>query len=342
MADQRRRVTIRDIAETLDVSAATVSTALTGRRQRVFVSDETRRRVLAAAETMGYPFERLRARPQRLRRIAVFFPAGPNTVYHTTALQLCQVLGQRDCQVLIHVADDYAQVGETASRLYRNHDVDGVILIGSATQYQSQALERLPCVVVGEMPDGQATSQVVVDNEQGGRLIAEHLWSLGHRRVGFVCCRANPLPAARRLRGLRRAWRAAGGEFGPDRVLKTRTDLADELAEKLPAFVRGTGLSRGALSAVVFWNDWTAVTGLKALRASGLRVPEDVSVVGFDDTPIAELTNPSLTTVRVPFADLGTTAAELLEERLNTPDGGRKRRVLPAQLVARESTTRVG
>ena len=341
MGETQRDVTIRDIAERVGVSAGTVSAALTGQRKRVFVSDETRKRVFAAAEAMGYPLERLRAREQQLRRIAVFFPVGPNTVFHATALELCRVLSERGLYVLTHMVDDYSKVAGEAARLYRHHEADGVILIGSAAHYQSEVLRGFPCVVIGELPDGHATWQVVADNEQLGGLVAQHLWTLGHRRVGFAYCASNPLPAERRLRGLRLGWEEAGGAFGPEHVLTTRTDSVEELAETLPAFVEGTGSRRGPLSAVAFWNDWMALAGLRALRASGLRVPEDVSVAGFDDVPFAELADPPLTTVRVPFADLGAMAAEMLEERLRAPEGETQKRLLGGQLVQRQSTAAI-
>ncbi|MFA0768658.1 MAG: hypothetical protein OXFUSZZB_001986, partial [Candidatus Fervidibacter sp.] len=128
----KQRVTIRDIAQRLGVSPATVSTALTGRRNGVFVSEETKRRVWEVAQELGYPLERLRARGPQLQRVALFCPPRPDSLLISgTVLELSRLLSQQGFRVLVHMSHDRKQACSVAQQLYRRQEVDGVIFVGS-------------------------------------------------------------------------------------------------------------------------------------------------------------------------------------------------------------------
>ncbi|GBC99801.1 HTH-type transcriptional regulator DegA [bacterium HR17] len=335
------RVTIRDIAKRLGVSPATVSTALTGRRNGVFVSEETKRRVWEVARELGYPLERLRARTPQLQRVALFCPPRPDSLLISgTVLELSHLLSQQGFRVLVHISHDRRQACEVVQHLYRRQEVDGAIFVGSRNHPEEVAVGEVPCVVVGEVPESVAVWRVGVDNEGGGRLVGEHLWALGHRRVGMVFSEANPLPSMKRLQGLRKVWQERGMDFPDEWVLRLSSDAESELMERLPPFVQP---KRGklAFTALFCYNDRLAGIAIKCLRRMGLRVPDDISVVGFDDAPYAELLDPPLTTVQQPFDQLGALAAQLLQERLSAPLEPPKVLVLPCRLVVRASTTSV-
>ncbi|MFA0759521.1 MAG: hypothetical protein KEFWMYNX_002130 [Candidatus Fervidibacter sp.] len=334
----KQRVTIRDIAQRLGVSPATVSTALTGRRNGVFVSEETKRRVWEVAQELGYPMERLRARGPQLQRVALFCPPRPDSLLISgTVLELSRLLSQQGFRVLVHMSHDRKQACSVAQQLYRRQEADGVIFVGSRNHPDELAIGEVPCVVVGEVPEGVSVWRVGVDNEGGGRLVGEHLWALGHRRVGMVFSEVNPLPSTKRLRGLQQVWQERGEKFPDEWVLRLSSDSESELMEKLPSFIQP---KRGklAFTALFCYNDRLAGMAIKCLRRMGLHVPEDVSVVGFDDAPYAELLDPPLTTVQQPFDQLGALAAQLLGERLSAPPEPPKVLVLPCRLVIRAST----
>jgi LacI family transcriptional regulator len=336
----KQRVTIRSIARKLGLSPATVSTALTGRRNGIFVSAETRVRVRQVAQSMGYALDRLRRRPPTLQRIAVFCP--PRSDFISSAVpELCQLLTQQDYRVLIHTHRDRRHAAKVALDLHRRYEIDGAIFVGSRSQ-ADEVPGDFPGVILGEVPDGVEAWRVTVDNEGGGQLVGEHLWSLGHRRVGMVMWEGNRLPGEKRLRGLRSVWERNGEDLPAEGLIRVGPDSEEGIDAQLEAIFRKTTRRRPPLTALFCYNDRLAGVVIKALRRLQLRVPEDVSVVGFDDAAYADLLDPPLTTVRQPVMQLGSLATQLLQERLNTPGAPPKAMTLAGRLVVRESTAAPG
>jgi DNA-binding LacI/PurR family transcriptional regulator len=345
-----KKPTVRAIAARLGLSPATVSSALTGRRPSGFVTETTRRQVWDAARQMGYPLERLRAPKPLLERVALFSRANPTSVFQTLTLELCRLLGHRGQHVLIHTAPDHRQAVAIARDLYHRQEVDAALFVGSTSDPEALAVGDLPCVFIGEIPDDARRQwQVVVDNEGGGRAAGEHLWDLGHRRVGFISSASNVLSSEKRLRGLESAFaeRAAGTGGAPPppraRILDVRWPTEAEIAERLPGFLARCAEEAGGepLTALFCYNDWLAGAVLKTLRRAGTPVPSGLAVVGFDDAIYAGLLDPPLTTVVHPFARLAEEAADLLLLRLRSPEMPPQVRLLPAHLVLRGSTTNV-
>ncbi|MCC6442627.1 MAG: LacI family DNA-binding transcriptional regulator [Armatimonadetes bacterium] len=335
--DDKRQVTIREIAERLALSPATISTALTGRRNRVFMGEETRLRILTAAREMGYPVERLRARKRSLDRVALFCFPNKNPIYYGMVLEMSHRFSQQGIYAFVQVNDDCHSEYEAARELYRRHEADGVIFIGSYTYPDTSVLDSLPCVIIGEVPEGVQAWRVNVDNEQGGREVGEHLWSLGHRRVGMLTG-GTGLSHSERLQGIRSVWRQRGLDF-PDRwLLDAHPDTASNFQEILTAFLQAAARRGEPQTALFCYNDWIAGFALRALHEICLRVPEDISVVGFDDAPYTEMLTPPLTTVYQPFNELGALAAQLLLERLNSPQHPPKSFILRGRLVIRATT----
>lgn len=343
MEGKQGKVTIRDIANILGVSPATVSTALTGRRNGVFVSEQTRRRVWEVACKLGYPLERLRARTPVLSHVALFC-----TSYHWSLMFTSAIMefanSQQGRRVLLQVGNDRTEEIEQIRKLHCRREVDGFILIGSRNNLDELPETDIPYVVVGEVPESASAWHVCADNEMGGRLIGEHLWQLGHRKVGAFLMESNLLPSVKRIKGLRSVWEERGELFPDDWVLRLTTEEESELAEKLPRFILHNGQIK--FTALFCYNDRVAGTTIKRLRRMGIKIPEEVSVVGFDNEPYSELFSPPLTTVEQPFTQLVLLAAQLLQERLASPPEPAKRVVLPCRLIVRSSTapprTRMG
>jgi len=333
----KQRITIRSIARRLGLSPATVSTALTGRRNGIFVSPETRDKVRQVAQSMGYPLDRLRRRPPTLQRIALLCP--PRTDFISAAVpELCQLLTQQDFRVIIRTDADRRHACRVARELHRRYEIDGAIFLGSRSD-PDEVPGDLPSVVLGDVPDGMAAWRVSVDNEGGGQLAGEHLWSLGHRRIGMVLWEGNRLPAEKRLRGLRSLWERQDLRIPDTAVFRIGADSEEEVFEKLAAGFRGKGIRRRLpLTALFCYNDRLAGMAIKALRRLDLRVPGDISIVGFDDAVYTELLDPPLTTVRQPLVQLVSLATQLLQERLANPQAPPRSLSLAGRLVVRQST----
>lgn len=252
-------------------------------------------------------------------------------------MEFANNLSQQGGRVLLQVGSDRKEEVEQVRELYRKREVDGFIFIGSRNEPEEMPEIDIPYVVVGEVPEGFPAWQVCSDNEAGGRLVGEHLWQLGHRKVGAFIMNSNRLPSVKRVKGLKAVWTEKGEEFSDDWVLHLSVEDEGELMEKLPKFIFANGRLR--FTALFCYNDRVAGLTLKCLNRLGIRVPDDISVVGFDNEPYSELFSPPLTTVEQPFSQLVSLAAQLLEERLASPPEPPKRSILPCRLVVRSSVS---
>jgi len=328
---------IPDLARHLGLSPATVSTAPTGRRNGVRVSAETRELVWQTAREQGYPLERLRAGVRGTQQVAVLCPAGREAIYYGTALEVIRLLSQQECTVLVSLVEGEQTSYEEAMSLHSHNRVDAVVLVGSRTRPEYLPDKGVTFVMVGEPPAGMDVPRVGIDNREGGRMVGSYLRSLGHRRVGWVGLAPNAVSNELRLAGLRSEWEERGERFDEDWVLTLSRPDEDEVRPRLSRWLEGLR-SRGQMVTVVAWyNDVLAAIGLEVLRSEGLRVPEDISVVGFGDAVFARWLDPPLTTVRQPFIEMGEAAAGLVGELCVDDPTRCARRVLPCELVPRAS-----
>jgi DNA-binding LacI/PurR family transcriptional regulator len=330
-----RRMRAADVAAAAGVSQTTVSLVLNGRSGHV--SEATRDKVLAAAAALGYHVN------TPARQLASGMTSTIGLVVRQTPEQIA---GDAFLAATLHglaaVARDagYRVVVEplppgegTYEALLRGQHVDGLVISGPRAD--DEELSRLvadgfPIVIHGSRPDLDAIS-VDVDNEAGARTAVNHLLSLGHRRVACVVFELSYVAAQERLAGYRSAMRAAGVEPDPRLIVETGYRAGDTrmaVAELL---------SREDFTAVFAAADMTAAGVLGALRAARRRVPEDVSLVGFDDIPLAQHLDPPLTTIRVPAVQVGQAVGRALLDRLAGRDGPR-RTLLPVELMVRASS----
>lgn len=324
------------------VSRTTVSFVL-NERAGIKIPDETRQRVLAAAEQLGYhPNAAARQlAAQATRTLGFVLRQSPEQVAGDALLGdtlrgIAAAARQAGYRVLVEpLAPDN---GHSYAGLLRAAHVDGLVLSGPRSDDRELAdlvRDDFPIVIQGRLPD-LAVPSVDVDNEAGARGAVEHLLALGHRRI--ACITNAPLAytaAADRLAGYRAALTAAGIEpddrlvaqaaFEPSSGSQAMTELLDRAA--------------GAFDAVFIASDVVAVGAIGALKEAGFRVPQDVSVVGFDDIALAGFVDPPLTTVRVPAHQLGLVAGKALLDRI-ARNPVEPRTLLPTELVVRSSTAR--
>jgi len=306
------KITIREVAQAAGVSVATVSRALNSPSQ---VTPELRARVSAAAERLGY-LAHGAARALASRRsgaIGAIIPTLDNQVFALCIDALQQRLDAHGF-VLLVASTGYEAAREARElRALLERGVDGVMLVGAehppAIWRLLAAAGRIPAVVTWTSHDPAAPVPCIgFDNRAAARRIAEHLLALGHRRIAMIAgpVRGNDRAAAR-VAGVREALAAVGLRLDPPYLAERPYTVPDGRA----ALMALMALPEPP-TAVVCGNDHLAFGALAGARALGLRVPQDLSVTGFDDLDFAAYADPALTTVRVPAAEMGRRAADPL------------------------------
>jgi LacI family transcriptional regulator len=333
-----RRPTSADVAALAGVSRTTVSFVLNGRD--VGISAATRQRVLDAARELGYhpsaPARQLAG--GRSHTIGLVLRQSPEQVAGDAFLaELIRGLtGAARSAGFRVIVETLGHDGERLSELVGSRRVDGLVLSGprfGEPELDALVRSHVPVVVQGSLP-GVEIQSVDVDNRAGAQRAVEHLLGLGHSRI--ACITNAPLTytsARERLDGWEAALRSAGIE--PDPLWTEEADF------DAPSGTRAMTrlLERMDPDAVFAASDVVALGAITALRAARRRVPEDVSVVGFDDIPLAAYLDPPLTTVRLPAYEIGHTVGRALLDRIATPAVA-TRTLLPTELIVRASTAR--
>lgn len=317
------RPTIDTVAERAGVARTTVSRVLNNQPN---VRPEVRAKVLAAVEELGY---RVNQQARNLAgrktvRIALVhasdFDSEPNS-YFASALELgaMRKAAQLGVQLIAHVINqnDPAAAGDIVEQLRDDH-CDGVILTPPFVDDADlvAALEAQGVAVVGIAGGPEAerlTTSIRIDEYSAGHDVGVHLLSLGHRRFGFVKGLRGHLAAEGRFDGFLAALAEAG--LGEDAVrwvrgnftFRSGLDCAQELLAAKPP-----------VTALVCANDDMAAGALLAAHKAGLRIPQDLAITGFDDTPVSEIVWPPLTTIHQPLRRMGARALDLVTQRIRT------------------------
>jgi DNA-binding LacI/PurR family transcriptional regulator len=331
-SDQRpRSVTMADVAERAGVSRALVSIVFRGVPG---ASPDTRRRVMQAAEDLGYrPDQRARLLGRnRSHTVGVVF--GLHHEFHAEVVEDLYRSVETTGYDLVLGAAAPSRDERLAAQSVLDYRCEAVILIGPTMPRTAieQLAERLPVVVVARALRSRALDVVRTDDVAGARLAVEHLAGLGHRSIAHVHGGRAPGAAARR-RGYRTAMRELG--LGAE-AREIGGGLTEEDGERA-----ATGLAADTpVTAVTAFNDRCAAGLLFELRARGTRVPEDVSVVGYDDSHIAGLSSVALTTVAQDSAALASSALAVAVSRVEAGPGRASPTevVVPPRLVVRRTT----
>ncbi|AUN31702.1 LacI family transcriptional regulator [Niveispirillum cyanobacteriorum] len=325
-----------DIARMAGVSVSTVSRALAG---SALVPQAKREEILALAQAQGYVINE-QARNLRLKKtrtIGIVIPLGHEVGQLISDPFFIELLGRLADEI---TARDYNVLLTKVARpepgwqdrLIQSQKADGLIVIGQSDQHEAlNAVARtyLPLVVWGAHLPSQIYCSVGSDNIGGARLAVEHLVQKGRRRIAFLGVPSLP-EVGLRYDGYRRALAAAG--IAEDPALLAPAHFTVDTAYDT---VRGLIDSKVPFDAIFAVSDVIAIAAIKALNAAGLRVPDDVAVVGFDDITIAAYVNPPLTSVRQDLARGAKVMIDLLFRRMegeNTPSA-----TMPAELVIRKS-----
>lgn len=334
-AQRLRVVTIRDVAAAAGVSTSTVSRVLD---ERLPASrTETAARVRRVAEELGY---RRDAAAASLRRgqtgtVGVIVPRLTDTVMAMFFEALSKACTHSHRFAVVATTDDNPSADRVAAEILLQRRVDGLILTTArkGDDLPAELARRNVPYVLALRTDGTSLS-AVGDDELGGYLATRHLLDLGHRRIGLIAGPSYASSAVGRQAGYTRALREAGIPIEPNLVWESGFSI--EAGEEAGPALMSVEPPPTALFAV---NDNAAVGALFALRRLGYVVPEDVSLVGYNDIPIVSRLPVPLTTVRVPFDQIASSALDLL---INPSDGDVARvRIAAPTLIPRESTRRV-
>lgn len=335
-----KRVSIKDVAQAAGVSTTTVSYVLNMREGESF-SPETVRRVLKAARTLNYvPSQSARSLISRKSRlIGVVIPQTEpgkefmfsNPFYGDFLSAVEYTARENQYHLLISGTDrDQSYVN-----IARNRDVDGIIIVGTYPGEQLAALKDVgaPVVLVDSYVKDETFHLIGNDDRAGGRMATEYLIARGHRSIAYVSGSIREHGVnERRYRGYRDALEAAGIPFVQERVYAGNVDMAYGMKAAQARSARGQGETAALVSA-----DILAMGYIKGLRRCGLRVPEDVSVMGFDDVYLAELCDPSLTTVRQDIRSKGRLAAQCIIDAAKEASHPRQEIILPLEIIERQS-----
>jgi len=331
---------MRQIAERAKVSIGTVSHVINDTAK---VREKLRQRVLHAIDSLGYqPSQLARGlRRNQTNIVVMIIPDITNPFFPAVVRGAEDVAYKHSLRLVLCNTDNDAQKETFYLNEMRSYRPAGWLVIPAtdsqmAIQLKSSAASWPPVICIDRQPQGWTGDAVVVANEAGARDATRHLLRMGHRQLAVITGPLRLTNAKERLTGFKRALAEAKVHIEPEYIQEARFDRqsgyesATRLLRMLP---RPT--------AIFACNDLMALGVLMAAREMGLRCPEDISIVGFDDLDFAEFTAPALTSVHQLGYQLGTTAARLLLERMNSRKQIPKKVVLPSELKIRHSTASV-
>jgi len=343
-------VTIRDVAKESGFSSTTVSIVLNNAPLARYIPATTKKRIERAAKKLGYR-PNLFARSLRSKRshtvgVMVFDMTDPyctlvlrgieNTLYQSSFLP-----------ILTDVHNERSRF-ERYLEMMLDRRVEGLIVLANWLFLDINLLgdlekSSIPTAIIGVELKTESISSVIVDNEMGAHMAIEHLHSLGHRKIAFIRGPKALADSAPRWKGIRNFAKASGLELDTRLIV----DLP-ESRDPISSFEAGYKLTEDLIkqkrpfTAILAFDDMTAFGAIRALTKAGVHVPEQCSVIGFDDVATCALYSPPLTTIRQPMQTMGATAVGLVVDGINAVlekrEGSALHRKVAPELVVREST----
>ncbi len=326
-------VSLKILADYLGLCPATVSVVLNNVPGRS-IPQETRERVRAAARKFNYQPSLLARslRKQRTFTVGVLVPELSDG-YHTLVMSGIGDHLMREGYFYFSAHHRHKpDMIEEYPRLLMGRGAEGLIAIDTALQHELP----IPVVAVAGHKKIPGVTNVVLDHKRAAELSLRHLYQLGHRQVAFMRGQPFSSDSSDRWRSIVATARELGLEIRPELTIQLERDLTSpELGYPV---VQQLLQHRRRFTAIVSFNDIAAIGAIRALQDANLRVPEDVSIVGFDDINIAAYHNPRLTTIRQPLHDMGETAARILLQRMQGFKDYPEEFAVPPELIIRETT----
>lgn len=334
--NRKPSISIIEVAQLAGVSKSTVSRVVSDRGGSV--SPEAETKVLAAIEELGYIRNHIAVglRTQRTWMVLIMVPDIANSFWAETARAAQDSLEAAGYSVVIGNTDWREVRQERYFSLARSGRFDGLILNSVTNDLEAIRAMRIPTVLLGERSENPHLDTVGTDTRAATRLALDHLWATGHRRIAIA---TNERGSERFLSLRRRAYADFLAEQGIplDPAIVFQLRLSEEGGRELARAILSLPNWRERIDAVFCGNDVLAIATIEALDEAGVRVGEDLSIIGMDDIPAAAHCRPALTTVRKHRERNGRAAAEFLLARIADPERPYEKRLFPGELVMRES-----
>jgi DNA-binding LacI/PurR family transcriptional regulator len=346
-------ITIREVAKESGFSSTTVSIVLNNAPLARYIPDTTKKRIEKAAKKLGYR-PNLFARTLRNRRthtvgVMVFDMTDPYCIPILRGIE--SALFQASyLPILTDVHNERARF-ERYLEMLLDRRVEALIVIANWLFVDINVLgdlekSNIPSAMIGHELNAGSVSSITADNEVGAHAAIQHLYSLGHRKIAFIRGPKQITDTAPRWKGIKAFAKDAGLEIDPQLIV----DLP-ESSDPMSSFDAGCSLTQELLkrkrpfTAIMAFDDITAFGVIRALSCAGIRVPEQCSVIGFDDIADSRVFTPALTTMRQPLMEMGRMAVNIVIEGINAVQEKRKivathPKVVP-ELVPRHSTTNI-
>ena len=332
-------VTIKDIARIAGVSNATVSRALSGSHE---VGEETRNRIRRICDELGYTPNTV-ARSMVMRRtnlIGLIVPSLDNPFMSEIANYAEMRVRERGFNLMVCGTSYQTNLERNAFSLLTGRQVDGILFV-PATEESAKLVRpftaKTPTVYLSDIPSGTDETFVSIDNHLGMYQAVEYLYALGHRKILYLGCRHNSNTHHLRLAGYLDACEKHG--IAPEVVYSDFSRSSIQSGYQLGRF---RFREKEPCTAILCPSDTLSIGVMRAADEAGLRIPEDISVMGFDDISLSALPRIGLTTVSQPKKELTDVAVDLLLEKITTPSLKARQRLLSPSIVERTSCCMIG
>lgn len=328
------RARLSDIAQQAEVSEATVSRVL---NDRPGVSSETRQAVLTALDVLGYE------RPARLRKrsaglVGLVVPELDNPIFPAFAQIIESSLAQQGFTPVLCTQTPGGVTEDEYVEMLLDRQVSGIVFVSGLhadstsdpERYRKLLARPLPIVLVNGFAEGIEAPFISCDDRTAGEMAVSHLAALGHRRIGLITGPDRYFPVKRKIEG----YRAAVNRLGLQETISLSlfgVEGGDAAASRL--------LEQG-VTGFVCGSDLMALGAIRAARQRGLQVPKDVSIVGYDDSPLIAFTDPPLTTLRQPVRAMAVAAVRALVDEIKGHPAPHSEYIFRPELVVRGSTAR--
>jgi len=327
-------VTIQDVAKAAGVSVATVSRVLNNHPS---VSDKTRAKVQKAIDQLNYQPNLLgrNLRRSETKMILVLLQNIANPFYSKIVKGIEDVGYKNGYHIMICNTDSDPEKENVYLKLLKNRLVDGVVFMAPViSDEELTEIGKNYCVVqCCEYKECADVSSVSIDNEDAAYRATQHLIEQGHRRIGMINGNSGVISEIQREKGYKKALLEAGIDIDPQLI--TYESYGYRGGQRAAKYFLSIDKKPTAIFAV---SDTMAIGAIKEIKGKGLSVPKDMAIVGFDDTAIASMYDPPLTTVAQPRYDLGRVTMEIMLERIKNNKVTSKRVFLEHKLIIREST----
>jgi LacI family transcriptional regulator len=330
-----RRLTLHDVADYAEVSVTTVSNVI---RDWPYISDETREKVQRAIQELGYtPHPIAQGLRTGLTQVIGFIAPSLADPYFASMVSVAEdAVRQRGYSLLVfNTCEDEDREGESIRQASQRW-VDGLLIAQvAAGKFTTDVVSKVnvPVVAIDRIPDGFTGPSCRVDNLRVGELVMQHLYELSHRKIAHLAGPSTVRPARERLEAYQLARRLSGLTYERIVFVSSLWDYHEGYRAMQQV------LADDILPTAIFAsNDRIAIGASHAIRDRGLRVPEDISVVGVDDIEVSEYLNPPLTTVHQPIEDMARAGIDLLLRLLRNEAPDDIHWVLQPSLMVRQST----